>query len=372
MPYCGTSNGTGWTVYSSSQTRAENAPDAAAGLSVHRLQGANDVEWDDFVKAHPLATFFHLSGWKAVIEDSLGHSCHYLYARQGGKIVGILPLTHVRGRIFGNSLISNGFCVYGGPVTTSPAVLQALDEAAMGLARDLRVARMEYRLRQPLHATWPCNHQTYVTFRKEINRDPEKELLAIPRKQRAMVRKGIQHGLKGVVDRDVRRLYPLYAESLRNLGTPVLGRRYFECLKSVFSNDSEIVTVMSGEQPLTSVLSFFFRDEVLPYYGGGCGAARAYAANDFMYWEVMRRACEAGVRIFDFGRSKVGTGSFAFKKHWGFEPEPLYYEHFLHRIKDVPEINPLNPKYAMMIKVWKRLPLSIANTLGPLVARELA
>ena len=351
---------------------SESAPATTAALSVDRLQNANDVAWDDFVRAQPLATFFHLSGWKAVIEESFGHKCHYLCARQGGKIVGILPLTHVRGRIFGNSLISNGFCVYGGPVATSPVVLQALDESAMDLARDLGVERMEYRLRRPLHPSWPCNREMYVSFRKEIDRAPEKELLAIPRKQRAMVRKGIQQGLKGVVDRDVRRFYALYAESVRNLGTPVLSRRYFECLQSVFNSASEIVTVTSGEQPLTSVLSFFFRDEVLPYYGGGGGAARAYAANDFMYWEVMRRACESGVRIFDFGRSKVGTGSFAFKKHWGFEPEPLFYEHFLHRIKDVPEINPLNPKYALMIKVWKRLPLSIANTIGPLIARELA
>ena len=116
---------------------------------------------------------------------------------------------------------------------------------------------------------------------------------------------------------------------MRNLGTPVFGRRYFECLKSVFAESSEVVTVTLDGQPLAGVLSFFFRDEVLPYYGGGCAAAREHAANDFMYWEVMRRACEAGIRIYDFGRSKVGTGAFAFKKHWGFEPEPLHYEHAL-------------------------------------------
>lgn len=346
--------------------------DTTDGLQIGSLRDANDPEWDSFVKAQPSATFFHLSGWKAVIEESVGHKCHYLFARQGNQIVGVLPLTHVRGRIFGNSLISNGFCVYGGPVAASSAVLQTLDRAAMELARDLRVERIEYRLRQPLHSDWPCNRDTYVTFRKEIDRDPEKELLAIPRKQRAMVRKGMKQGLTGVIDPDMRRLYALYAESVRNLGTPVLSRRYFECLKSVFAKESEVLTVMSNGQPLTSVVSFFFRDEVLPYYGGGGDAARAYAAHDFMYWEVMRRACEAGLRIFDFGRSKIGTGSFAFKKHWGFEPEPLYYENFLQSLTEVPAINPLNPKYAMMIAVWKRLPLSVANTLGPFIARELA
>jgi FemAB-related protein (PEP-CTERM system-associated) len=341
-------------------------------IQVGCLQDANDPGWDSFVKMQPHATFFHLSGWKAVVEESLNHVCYYLVARQAAKIVGVLPLTHVRSRLFGSSLISNGFCVYGGPIVEAPAALEELDAAAIELANDLRVERIEYRLRRPLHPNWHCNRETYVTFRKQIDGDPMKELLAIPRKQRAMVRKGIKHGLRSVVDQDVRRLYPLYAESVRNLGTPVLGRRYFECLKSVFAKESQVITVTSEGRPLTSVLSFFFRDEVLPYYGGGCSAAREYAANDFMYWEVMRRACEAGLRTFDFGRSKVGTGSFAFKRHWGFEPEPLHYENRLLRTTKIPEINPLNPKYAFMIAAWKRFPLSIANAIGPFIARELA
>ena len=266
-------------------------------LQISSLLDGNGVEWDRFVRSHPQATFFHLSGWKTVIEESFGHKCHYLFARSAGTIVGVLPLTHVRGRIFGNSLISNGFCVYGGPVATTPSVLDALDEVAIELARELGVERIEYRLRQSLHPDWPCNEKTYVTFRKEIDPDPEKAMQAIPRKQRAMVRKGIKQGLEGQIDPDVRRLYPLYAESLRNLGTPVLSRRYFECLKSVFADACEVLTVAKDGEPLASVLSFFFRDEVLPYYGGGCKAARDYAANDFMYWDVMRRACSSGIRV---------------------------------------------------------------------------
>jgi FemAB-related protein (PEP-CTERM system-associated) len=346
--------------------------DTAARPQVDSLLDGTDPAWDRFVEGRPEGTFFHLSAWKAVIEESFGHSCHYLIARHHGEVVGVLPLTHVRGRIFGNSLISNGFCVYGGPLATTPAALDALDDAALTLARDLGVERIEYRLRKSLHPDWPCNRDTYVTFRKEIDPDPAKAMLAIPRKQRAMVRKGVKNGLEGQLDTDVHRLYPLYAESLLNLGTPVASRRYFECLKSIFADRSEVITVVRGGRPLASVLSFFFRDEVLPYYGGGCLEARDRSANDFMYWEVMRRACEAGLRIFDFGRSKLGTGSFAFKKHWGFEPEPLHYEHRLLRLDKVPEINPLNPKYALMVAAWKRLPLAVANGLGPLVARELA
>jgi len=346
--------------------------DPADSLQVDRLLDGADASWDSFVESQPEGTFFHLSGWKTVIEESFGHRCHYLVAREGNEVAGVLPLTHVRGRIFGNSLISNGFCVYGGPLAKSKAALNALNSAAEELARELRVDRIEYRLRVPLHPDWPCNRQTYVTFRKTIESDPDKAMLAIPRKQRAMVRKGIKEGLVGEIDSDVSRLYPLYAESLRNLGTPVTSRRYFECLKSVFSNSTEVVTVTRKGEPLASVISFFFRNEVLPYYGGGRAIARRHAANDFMYWEVMRRASETGLSIFDFGRSKVGTGSFAFKKHWGFEPEPLHYEHRLLRLEEIPEINPLNPKYALMVATWKRLPLAVTNLLGPHIARELA
>lgn len=344
---------------------------AAGAIEIARLKEAPDPAWDSFVRSNEASTFFHLSGWKKIIEESLGHRCYYLIARRGPNIVGILPLTHMRGRIFGNSLLSNGLCVYGGAVATEPAAYAALDTAAAELAQNLGVQRIEYRLLQQRHPTWHCISDTYVTFRKKLNRDPDKEMLAIPRKQRAMVRKGIQRGLRSEIDPDTSRMFPLYAESVRNLGTPVLSRRYFASLKSVFGRECEVLTIIAEGKPVSSVLSFFFRDEVLPYYGGGGDAAREYAANDFMYWEVMRRACEAGIGVFDFGRSKVGTGSYSFKKHWGFEPQPLYYEHQLIGLKEVPALNPLNPKYARMISAWRRLPLPVANFLGPFIAREL-
>jgi FemAB-related protein (PEP-CTERM system-associated) len=119
------------------------------------------------------------------------------------------------------------------------------------------------------------------------------------------------------------------------------------------------------------VLNFYFRDEVLPFYGGGIAAARQLAANDFMYWEVMRRACERGYRIFDFGRSKIGTGSYAFKCNWGFHPSPLIYQFRLAPGRSMPDLNPLNPKLAVFIAAWKHLPLMVATRLGPLIVRGI-
>jgi FemAB-related protein (PEP-CTERM system-associated) len=186
-----------------------------------------------------------------------------------------------------------------------------------------------------------------------------------------MVRKGMQNGLVSVSNHDVATLHRVYAESVRNLGTPVYSPRYFSILAEAFAGSCDVVTILDAERPIASVLNFYFRDEVLPYYGGGTGQARQRAGNDFMYWEVMRRAAARGCRLFDFGRSKQGTGSFAFKHNWGFEPSALHYRFHLAPGATVPDLNPLNPKYRLFIAAWKRLPLAVANLLGPPIVRGL-
>ncbi len=328
------------------------------------------ARWDAFVQRSPEATFFHRAGWKEVLERAFGHSAYYLYAEAGGDIVGILPLGHIRSRLFGNGLISTPFCVYGGAVAEDDQVRARLEAEACRLAEQLQVDHLELRERVPHHPDWP-GKALYVTFRKEIDPDPEKNMLAIPRKQRAMVRKGINAGLLSEIDENTERFYAVYSESLRNLGTPVLPRRYFQLLQEIFQDDCEVLAVVRGHKVICAVMNFYFRDEVLPYYGGGSDAARDLKGNDFMYWEVMRRACERGVRVFDYGRSKVGTGSYSFKKNWGFEPEPLHYAYHLVRASAVPDVNPLNPRYRFFINTWKRLPLPLSQFIGPFLARSL-
>jgi FemAB-related protein (PEP-CTERM system-associated) len=344
----------------------------SADFRVGVLDGTARERWDRFVDACPDATFFHRAGWQAVIERSFGHRTHFLYAESGGEIRGVLPLVHVKSRLFGNYLAASAFCVYGGPVGTDQEALRALDAAALRLAEDNGVDHIEYRSRtaRPIEG-WATKADLYATFRKRIDPDPEKNMQEIPRKQRAMVRKGIKLELKSEVDSDPSRLYRVYAESVRNLGTPVFARRYFDSLKQEFGDACEILMITHQGSDVAGVMSFYFRDEVLPYYGGGTAAARQVAANDFMYWEVMRRACERGCKLFDFGRSKRGTGAFDFKKNWGFTPEPLQYQYRLHRASELPDLNPLNPKFKLFIEIWKRLPLGVANAIGPHIVRNL-
>ena len=313
--------------------------------------------WDAFVENCPEATFFHKAGWKRVLEESFGHDCPFLFAHCDGAVLGVLPLVHINSRLFGKSLVSSAFCVYGGATSTRPDVRLLLEEEAERRGQALGVDHVEYRLRAPSGSPRPCKDSLYVTFRKAIDPCLETNMKNIPRKQRAMVRKAISNGLTSEIDEDVERFYALYSESVRNLGTPVFSKRYARMLKSVFGQDCEILVICDTEErPVSAVLSFYFRDEVLPYYGGGGQDARRLAANDFMYWEVMRRACEKGYKLFDFGRSKAGTGAYAFKKNWGFKPEPLFYEYRLYGDAEVPDVNPLNPKYQRAIKTWQRLP----------------
>ncbi|MGH9676625.1 MAG: FemAB family XrtA/PEP-CTERM system-associated protein [Candidatus Acidiferrum sp.] len=327
--------------------------------------------WDGFVLSRPEASFFHLSGWKRVIERAFGHSTHYLQAERGTEITGVLPLTHIKSRFFGNALISNGFCVYGGPVARDDESRRALEAAAIELMRRVGANILEFRTIEQTHPEWPNKSDLYVTFRRPLHPEPDANMKAIPRKQRAMVRKGIQNELRSEIDLDVGRLHPVYAESVRNLGTPVFPKCYFNLLKEEFGPACDIVTITHERKAVASVMSFYFRDEVLPYYGGGTAKARTLAANDFMYWEVMRRACERGYRTFDFGRSKIGTGSFAFKRNWGFEPTRLIHQYQLAPGASIPNVNPLNPKYRLFIALWRRLPLPLSELIGPFFARNL-
>ena len=283
----------------------------------------------------------------------------------------MLPLAEVRSRLFGHKLAGLPFCVYGGIATENPEAARLLREAAMAMATELGVDALELRNVEANDSGWPVK-ELYYTFRKPITADNDANLKAIPNRQRAMIRKGIKEGLVGEEVEGTQRLYRVYAESVRNLGTPVFSRRYLEALRREFAQDCRVLMIRQNDEDVAGVMSFYFRNEVLPYYGGSIARARTIrGCNHFMYWELMRRSAEEGVTVYDFGRSKRDTGPFEFKKHWGFEPQALPYEYFLVNSTEVPDVNPSNPKYRLLVNAWQHLPLPVANLLGPPLARSL-
>jgi FemAB-related protein (PEP-CTERM system-associated) len=343
----------------------------AAGVAV-RLASSTDAErWDAFVAACPEATFFHRFAWRQIYQSVFKHRTHYLLAERAGSLVGVLPLVELRSLLFGHSLCSLPFALYGGVAATDPAAVALLQEAAVALGAELGVQHLELRNRTCREPEWP-RQELYVTFRREIAPEVEANLLAIPRKQRAMVRKAIARQLRTEIDTRADRFFDLYADNQHRHGTPPQSRRYFDALLEAFGSDCEVAIVHSAQgKPVSGVLSFYFRDEVLPYYAGDIPDARDLAANDFKYWDLMRRACERKLKVFDYGRSKRDTGSFDFKKNWGFEPVPLHYEHRLYKLDTVPQNNPSNRKYQAAIAVWRRLPRAAVNAMGPVLARHL-
>ena len=350
----------------------------AQAVQCHELalgDAATAARWDAFVRDCPQATFFHRSGWQRVIAEAFGHRCLYLYAQRDGRIEAVLPLVQVRSLLFGHALVSLPFAVYGGVAALDGAAgeeaAQLLETRADALARELGADHLELRQLTRQHEGWPAQ-DLYVTFRKPILPEVEANMNAIPRKQRAMVRKGIKNNLRSEIDPSLDRFFALYADNVHRHGTPALPRAYFAALMREFGPDCELLIVSDeAGRPLSGVMSFYFRDEVLPYYAGDDVRARDLAANDFKYWELMRLACERGLKTFDYGRSKQGTGSYSFKKNWGFEPAPLHYEYRLYKRDQVPQNNPSNPKYKLLINTWRRMPLALANWMGPFVVKYL-
>jgi FemAB-related protein (PEP-CTERM system-associated) len=340
-------------------------------LIVRPMEIRDLPRWDAFVQCHAEGTFFHRSGWHGIFRDIFRHTPRYLIAERGPKIVGILPLVYQRSLLFGNALVAAPFCVEGGPLATDELVEDALVAAAITMQAEMKAPYIEFRSRRARRAGWAARKDLYATFSGPLSADDKENLLAIPRKQRAVVRKTLESGLISETPEGVNDVFRVYAESVRNLGTPVFAKRYFSAVRKTFGKDCDVVVVKDAGAPVSAVMNFYHKDTVLPYYGGGTAEARRNGANDFLYWEVMRRAALRGYRRFDFGRSKAGTGAFAFKKNWGFSPEWLEYEfHFLGAQK-MPDKNPLNPKYSLFIETWKKLPLPIANFIGPWIIRGL-
>ncbi len=340
-------------------------------LTVSRLEAKDEGAWDQFVAAHPDGSPFHLLAWRDAVNEALGYDTPYLIAMAGETVAGVLPLVHLKTRLFGNSLVSTGFSVGGGILAMNDAVADVLAKAAIALADERKVPCLELRGETAAFADWPTKSGTYAGFTMPLEPDSDKRLAAIPRKKRADVRKGIKAALPVNTNATVDTFYELYARNLHALGTPILPKRWYAALKKHFGDQCEIATVAWTEGPVVALMSFYFRDTVYPYYVGALPEARGLRAFDHVYWNLMERSVERGVTVFDFGRSKPDTGSYDYKKYWGFEPKPLEYQYHLANGAEMPDVNPNNPKYARFVKTWKKLPFAVTKQVGPYLARQL-
>ena len=329
-------------------------------MSIIELNNSNKDAWNDFVRGACGGTFFHLAEWKDILERAFKFQTFYFMEEEGGAVKGVLPLALVNRPVFGPALISTPLCVYGGGLGST----LNLEEAAKKKAEEIGVEYLELRGGEE-NKTQVSDR--FFTFRRALSDNHEENLKAIPRKQRAEVRKGIAANLETTVGQDIDLFYKLYSTSVRNLGTPVFPKKYLKLLVEVFGGAVEITSIFHEGQALTSVLSFKYKDQILPYYGGGLPVARKHSAYPYMYWKVMENAVNDGLRFFDFGRSMKGSGAYAFKKNFGFEPEALPYHYHLVKSSEIPDMDPDTPRNKLITSVWKKMPLPVANMVGPVL-----
>jgi FemAB-related protein (PEP-CTERM system-associated) len=366
----------------SASTRSEaRAPAADEGetdtpeLEIRLSEPADDDERDALVRTLDGATFFHLSGWRKVVELVLGHRPHDLLACDGGRIVGVLPLMLSRKPLgLGRpALISVPFGVYGGPAAERVEISKALVRDAMRRTEASGYARLELRcVEDPgLELT---GSDLYATFVEELPKEPEQALQKMPKKARAEARKARdRHGLRlveGIWYMDD--LYRLYHENKRALGSPGVPHGMFHHLRKQFGDDVRVHLVQKGSRPLAAVMSFLWRDTLMAYYSGTApGADREFSASNFMYMALRQWAIENGYRRFDFGRSRKDAGAFKFKVHQGFEPRDLHYRFHLVGDKHLPSFNPSNPRTKVLRDAWTRLPAAVTRRLSKSLIRYL-
>ena len=322
------------------------------------------------------ASLFHSPQWLMAVEAGTGQRAGGFVSEQLGVITGWLPFTQVRSFLFGKALVSSGFGVGGGLCVSSTEAHTALVSAATQFASSNGFASIELRGGElPTGGGWRQWDDKHCGFERALAADDEAELLAIPRKARAEVRKALKADLEVRTGRsadDLRAHYAVYSESVRNLGTPVFPAKLLRAMLETFPDKADILTVSKEGSPISSVLSFYHHGAVMPFWGGGLFAARNARSNELMYYKLMLHARERGEQRFDFGRSKTGSGPYNFKKNWGFDPQPLAYAQWTAPGHTSRDVDPTSEAYARKIALWKKLPLPIANRLGPLIARGLA
>lgn len=329
-------------------------------------------EWDRFVRAAPGWTHFHLWGWKDVLERALGHDCPYLEARGAdGSLRAVLPLVRVRSLLFGHYLVSMPFLNYGGPLGDADGV-RAVVAAATGLADRDRVKLLELRSRGPQPLELPVSHRKITVLLDVPPREVGADALwrALPAKVRSQVRRPEKEGVTVRFGLDqVNGFYGVFARHMRDLGTPVLARGLFEAIAAAFPEDAWFGCAYLGDRPIAAGAGFRWGGEFEMTWASALREYNAIAPNMLLYWKFMERCAEQGVRLFNFGRCTEGGGTHRFKRQWGSRDEPLWWYQHGRGGEGGATPSPDDGVYAWGPRIWKHLPLALANRLGPRVVR---
>ena len=325
-------------------------------------------EWDAFVAAHPEATAYHAWDWRDVFGPVFGHEPIYLAARRAGRIVGVLPLVAFRSRLFGQFFCSLPFVNYGGVLATTPDAATPLVAEATRLARERGATHVELRhIARQLPDAPVKQHK--VTMLLALQETAEAQWTALDNKVRNMIRKAEKSELTsesgGLELLDA--FYAVFSVNMRDLGTPVYPKRFFAAVLKASGPAAQLHVVRHKGTPVAGSMTIAHANRVEVPWASALREARAMNPNMLLYWHMLREVIAQGGRVFDFGRSTPGEGTFLFKKQWKAEPVPLHWEYALISRDALPDQSPGSGKFAMAIELWKKLPIAVANRIGPLI-----
>lgn len=332
----------------------------------------NSADWDAFVSAHAQCVNYHRWAWKRVIEQAFGWRTLYLMAEENGKISGILPLAWLKSRLFGNFLCSLPFFSEAGLVADSPEICEALLGETIRIAQDLKAEYVELRHRGNSPVSWPAK-TSKVTLECDVFPDVEENMKHLTTKMRTNVRRSLKLGLEAEFGAGefLNDFYDVFCLKMRELGTPVYGRKFFEAILEHFPGESFVCRVRHHGQTVAAGFLTGWRGTIEANWSAASPKAMNLRPNMFEFWQMLCFAGEKGYRIFDFGRSSVGSGTYEFKQQWNTRVVPLHWNYWNSSAEQVPELNPENPRYRAAIWAWRRLPVSLTKWIGPSIARCL-
>lgn len=333
----------------------------------------NAAELDAFVEAHPAGTIYHRSAWRALIRRLFGHEVYCLYVRdQAGSISGLLPVVRLKSRLFGNYMVSMPYVNRGGVIGKTPVVEEALMCAAAQLAQRKGCSHVEFRDTFPRGPEWSLRTDK-VSMVLPLPQNPQALWKAIGGKCRAQVKRPLRENAR-VLHGGVELLsdfYAVFARNMRDLGTPVYPCRFFASVCEAMWDAAAFTVVRLGKRPVAAGLQLRDRQRMEVPWASSLRETNGIGTNMLLYWSMLERSVNLGCEEFDFGRSSVGSGTWRFKKQWGAEEHQLYWHYWLAPGKPVPSLNPSNPRYALAIRLWRHLPLAVANLIGPHIVKSL-
>lgn len=319
-----------------------------------------------------LGTLYHLPGWLELVEEQFGHETYTILSHEDGAINGLLPLVRLKSRLFGDYMVSMPFFNYGGPCAESDWLEKSLMERAAQLGEQLGVSHVEFRATNEYAVGGPVrSHKVAMT--RSLPAQSEGLWSEIGSKRRAQVKRARKEGARvrtgGLELLD--EFYSVFSQNMRDLGTPVYSRRFFQSILERFPEHARVITVSLGEVPAAAGFLLGYRERMEIPWASSLRAMNRYGVNMLLYWEALKYAIEQGYTSFDFGRSSPGGGTFRFKRQWGAQPQPLFWHYWLRDGVAVPELNPENPRFALAIRAWKRLPVSVTRLIGPMIVKSL-